>query len=63
MTIISIQQRYAGHAAQVLALAANVPGGAYYTKFIIAVDEDVDVAWHVGHAHVLRESPATDQSD
>src|SRR3974390_815808 len=42
MTAISVEQRYAGHAAQVLALAAQVPGGAYYTKWIIAVDEDVD---------------------
>jgi 4-hydroxy-3-polyprenylbenzoate decarboxylase len=42
MTVISIAQKYAGHAAQLLALAAQVPGGAYYTKWIIAVDEDVD---------------------
>jgi 4-hydroxy-3-polyprenylbenzoate decarboxylase len=42
MTIVSLEQRYAGHAAQVLALVAQVPGGAYYTKWIIAVDEDVD---------------------
>ena len=42
MTVISLEQRYAGHAAQALALAAQVPGGAYYTKWIIAVDEDVD---------------------
>ncbi len=42
MTIINLEQRYAGHAAQVLALAAQVPGGAYYTKWIIAVDDDVD---------------------
>lgn len=42
MTVISLEQRYAGHAAQVLALAAQVPGGSYYTKWIIAVDEDVD---------------------
>jgi 4-hydroxy-3-polyprenylbenzoate decarboxylase len=42
MTVISLEQRYAGHAAQVLALAAQVPGGAYYTKWIIAVDDDVD---------------------
>ena len=42
MTVISLEQRYAGHAAQVLALAAQVPGGAYYTKWIIAVDEDID---------------------
>jgi len=42
MTVISLEQRYAGHAAQVLALAAQVPGGAYYTKWIIAVDDDID---------------------
>jgi 4-hydroxy-3-polyprenylbenzoate decarboxylase len=42
MTVISLEQRYAGHAAQTLALAAQCPGGAYYTKWIIAVDEDVD---------------------
>ena len=42
MTVISLEQRYAGHAAQALALAAQVPGGAYYTKWILAVDDDVD---------------------
>ncbi len=42
MTVISMEQRYAGHAAQTLALAAQGPGGAYYTKWIIAVDEDID---------------------
>src|SRR5437667_12172565 len=42
MTVLSMEQRYAGHAAQALALVAQVPGGAYYTKWIIAVDEDVD---------------------
>lgn len=42
MTVISLEQRYAGHAAQCLALAGQVPGGAYYTKWIIAVDEDID---------------------
>jgi len=42
MTVLSLEQRYAGHAAQALALAAQVPGGAYYTKWIIAVDEDID---------------------
>ncbi|HEV7664151.1 MAG TPA: UbiD family decarboxylase [Chloroflexota bacterium] len=54
MTVLSLEQRYAGHAAQALALAAQVPGGAYYTKWIIAVDEDVDptdmdqVIWAMG---------------
>ena len=42
MTVVSLEQRHAGHAAQVLALAAQGPGGAYYTKWIIPVDEDVD---------------------
>src|SRR5581483_2995929 len=42
MTVLALEQRYAGHAAQALALAAQVPGGAYYTKWIIAVDEDID---------------------
>lgn len=42
MTVISLEQRHAGHAAQALALAAQVPGGAYYTKWIVAVDHDID---------------------
>ena len=42
MTIISLEQRYAGHAPQALALTAQCPGGAYFSKWIIAVDEDVD---------------------
>jgi 4-hydroxy-3-polyprenylbenzoate decarboxylase len=54
MTVISLEQRYAGHAPQALALAAQVPGGAYYTKWIIAVDDDIDptdtdqVIWAMG---------------
>ena len=54
MTVLSLEQRYAGHAAQALALAAQVPGGAYYTKWIIAVDDDIDptdvdqVIWAMG---------------
>ncbi|MBI3941062.1 MAG: UbiD family decarboxylase [Acidobacteria bacterium] len=42
MTVVSMQQRYAGHAPQVLALVAQCPAGAYYSKWIVAVDEDVD---------------------
>ena len=62
MTVISLAQKYAGHAAQVLALAAQVPGGAFYTKWIIAVDDDVDptdidqVIW----AMTSRCNPADD---
>ena len=42
MTIVSLEQRYAGHAPQALAVAAQCPGGAYFSKWIIAVDDDVD---------------------
>lgn len=42
MVVVSLQQKYAGHSAQVLALAAQCPAAAYYTKWIIAVDDDVD---------------------
>lgn len=62
MVVISIEQKYAGHAAQALALAAQVPGGAYITKWIVAVDHDVDptdmnqVLW----AMATRATPADD---
>ncbi len=42
MLVVALQQKHAGHAAQVLALAAQCPAAAYYTKWIIAVDDDVD---------------------
>jgi len=40
--IISMQQMYAGHVSQALSIAAQCPGGAYYTKWIVAVEEDID---------------------
>ncbi|HEY7061242.1 MAG TPA: UbiD family decarboxylase [Chloroflexota bacterium] len=42
MHVISLEQRYAGHAPQVLALAAQCPAAAFFSKWIITVDEDVD---------------------
>jgi len=60
MTVVSIEQHYAGHAAQVGALAAQCMGGAYFTKYIVVVDEDVDptslaeVVW----AMTTRSRPA-----
>ena len=42
MVVVSLRQLYPGHVAQVLALAAQCPASAYYTKWIIAVDDDVD---------------------
>jgi len=60
MTVVSIEQKYAGHAAQVMALAAQCMGGAYFTKYVVVVDDDVDptnlaeVVW----AMVTRSRPA-----
>jgi UbiD family decarboxylase len=42
MVIVSLKQQYAGHAAQILALAAQCPAAAYFTKWVIVVDDDVD---------------------
>jgi len=60
MTVVSIKQRYAGHAAQTMALAAQCMGGAYFTKYVVVVDDDVDptkldeVVW----AMVTRSRPS-----
>ena len=42
ITVVSIKQMYAGHAPQVMALAAQCTAGAYFGKYVIVVDEDVD---------------------
>lgn len=42
MAVVSVRQLYPGHVAQVLALAAQCPAASYYTKWIVAVDDDVD---------------------
>ncbi|MBI4444073.1 MAG: UbiD family decarboxylase [Acidobacteria bacterium] len=59
---ISIEQRYPGHASQVAALAAQVPSGAYCSKYIIVVDEDVDCSdiHQVLWAMSTRSDPETD---
>ena len=49
MIVVSIEQKYAGHVAQALAITAQAPAAAYYTKWIICVDDDVD---QIGRAHV-----------
>jgi 4-hydroxy-3-polyprenylbenzoate decarboxylase len=43
LTVVSIQQRYPGHARQAGVLAAQVGAAAYMSRYIIVVDEDVDV--------------------
>jgi len=42
ITVVSIEQLYAGHASQVMALAAQCTAGAYFGKYIIVVDDDID---------------------
>jgi UbiD family decarboxylase len=42
ITIVSLKQMYAGHASQVMSLAAQVTSGAYFNKYVIVVDDDVD---------------------
>src|SRR2546428_12033923 len=42
ITVVSLKQMYAGHAAQVMALAAQCTAGAYFGKYVIVVDDDVD---------------------
>jgi UbiD family decarboxylase len=60
-TVISLEQKYAGHAKQVATAAMSTPEGGYCGRFIIVVDEDIDptndgdVLWAVG----TRCDPAT----
>ncbi|MBI4529288.1 MAG: UbiD family decarboxylase [Deltaproteobacteria bacterium] len=42
-TVISIRQRYAGHSKQALLVAAGARAGAYGGKFVVVVDDDIDI--------------------
>jgi 3-polyprenyl-4-hydroxybenzoate decarboxylase len=60
MTVVSLKQMYAGHAAQVMALAAQCTAGAYFGKYVIVVDDDIDPS-NVGQvlwAMATRSRPA-----
>jgi UbiD family decarboxylase len=39
---VSIKQRYAGHARQVLHAAASVRSGGYLGRYVVVVDDDID---------------------
>lgn len=43
ITVVSIKQRYAGHAKQAGLVACGSKGSAYCGKLVIVVDEDVDI--------------------
>lgn len=40
--IISIKQRYLGHAKQAAIMASSTKSGAYFGRFVIVVDDDID---------------------
>ncbi len=42
ISVISVQQKYAGHAKQVATAAMSGPEGAFQGRFVIIVDEDID---------------------
>jgi UbiD family decarboxylase len=60
ITVVSIKQMYAGHAPQVMALAAQCTAGAYYGKYVIVVDDDIDPTnvYQVLWAMATRSRPA-----
>jgi len=42
-TVVAIHQRYAGHSKQALLVAAGARAGAYGGKFVVVVDDDIDI--------------------
>lgn len=61
LTVISIRQRYPGHAKQAATIASQCRAGAYAGRFVIVVDEDIDVTdlEYVMWAVCTRCDPAT----
>jgi 4-hydroxy-3-polyprenylbenzoate decarboxylase len=43
LTIVSIRQRYPGHAKQAAAIASQCRSGAYLGRYVIVVDDDIDI--------------------
>ena len=60
-TAVSIKQRYPGHAVQAGQIAAQCRVGAYAGKYVVVVDEDIDVTdlADVMWAMSFRSDPAT----
>ena len=58
---IAIEQRYAGHAIQVGHVASQCHVGAYAGKYVVVVDDDIDVSnlEEVIWAMITRSDPAT----
>jgi len=43
LTVVAIKQRYPGHAKQAALIASQCRSGAYLGRYVIVVDEDVDI--------------------
>ncbi len=43
MTVVSIRQRFAGHAKSAGLVAAGARGTAYFIKYVVVVDDDIDI--------------------
>ena len=43
MIVVSVKQRYPGHAKQAALMAAQCHAGAYLGRYVVVVDEDVDI--------------------
>jgi 4-hydroxy-3-polyprenylbenzoate decarboxylase len=44
LTVLSIKQRYPGHARQAGLIASQCRSGAYLGRYVVVVDDDVDIA-------------------
>ncbi len=62
LVIISIKQRYAGHARQAALAAMSCRAGAYLGRYTVVVDEDIDPSntWDVLWAICTRSDPEKD---
>ena len=43
LTVVSIKQRYPGHAKQAAMIASQCRAGAYLGRYVIVVDDDIDI--------------------
>ena len=43
MTVLAIKQRYPGHARQAAMIASQCRSGAYLGRYVIVVDDDIDI--------------------
>jgi 4-hydroxy-3-polyprenylbenzoate decarboxylase len=61
MIVVAIKQRYPGHAKQAALMASQCHAGAYLGRYVIVVDEDIDITNinEVVWAIATRSDPAT----